>query len=151
MATLTEIFDESASWHTPGRSPLAGDCEGREAVFAHAPGSTAPHRANALSGASEVVLGRRHAARGDVLGVVLTAELRRLGPAFVPRFLQDRRDLGVGDEVLPALPIPGFAEPSDGLEPSTPSLPCTPRGNRSQPTATVLACFCRSFARAIWG
>src|SRR5439155_13291924 len=30
-----------------------------------------------------------------------------------------------------------FAEPSDGLEPSTPSLPCAPIGNRSQPTATV--------------
>jgi hypothetical protein len=30
-----------------------------------------------------------------------------------------------------------FAKPSDGLEPSTPSLPWHPRGNRSQPTATV--------------
>ena len=34
MATLTELFDESASWHTPGRGPLAGDHEGREATFA---------------------------------------------------------------------------------------------------------------------
>src|SRR5205823_14172706 len=34
-------------------------------------------------------------------------------------------------------------KPSDGLEPSTPSLPCTPLGNRSQPTATVSACFGR--------
>jgi len=34
MATLSEIFHESASWHTPGRSPVAGDREGREAVFA---------------------------------------------------------------------------------------------------------------------
>ena len=34
METLTEIFDENASWHTPGRSPIAGDREGREAVFA---------------------------------------------------------------------------------------------------------------------
>ncbi len=34
MQTLTEIFDENASWHTPGRSPIAGDHEGREAVFA---------------------------------------------------------------------------------------------------------------------
>jgi hypothetical protein len=25
---------ENASWHTPGRSPIAGDNEGREAVFA---------------------------------------------------------------------------------------------------------------------
>ena len=35
METLTEIFDESASWHTPGRSSLAGDYEGREATFAY--------------------------------------------------------------------------------------------------------------------
>ena len=34
MKTLTEIFDESASWHTPGRGPLAGDHLGREATFA---------------------------------------------------------------------------------------------------------------------
>ncbi len=34
METLTELFDESASWHTPGRSPLAGDHESREAAFA---------------------------------------------------------------------------------------------------------------------
>jgi len=34
LATLTDLFDESASWHTPGRSPLAGDAEGRDAVFA---------------------------------------------------------------------------------------------------------------------
>jgi ketosteroid isomerase-like protein len=33
METLTEIFDEGASWHTPGRGPLAGDYEGRDAVF----------------------------------------------------------------------------------------------------------------------
>ena len=32
-----------------------------------------------------------------------------------------------------------FAEPSDGLEPSTPSLPSRSRGNWSQPVATVLA------------
>src|SRR5439155_26907117 len=44
--------------------------------------------------------------RGDVLGVVLAAELRRLGPTFVPGFLKDRRDLGVGDEVLPPRRIP---------------------------------------------
>jgi len=34
-ATLTELFDENASWHTPGRSRLAGDALGRDAVFAH--------------------------------------------------------------------------------------------------------------------
>jgi len=30
-----------------------------------------------------------------------------------------------------------FAEPSDGLEPSTPSLPCDPNRNRWQPVAKV--------------
>ena len=33
MKALTEIFDENASWHTPGRSSLAGDRQGNEAVF----------------------------------------------------------------------------------------------------------------------
>jgi ketosteroid isomerase-like protein len=32
MKTLTEIFHESASWHTPGRGTLAGDHKGREAT-----------------------------------------------------------------------------------------------------------------------
>jgi hypothetical protein len=43
----------------------------------------------------------------------------------------------------------GFFKPSDGLEPSTPSLPCAPNGNWSQPTATVLACFCAFQAPSI--
>jgi hypothetical protein len=34
MAALTELFDEDASWHTPGRSSIAGDAVGRDAVFA---------------------------------------------------------------------------------------------------------------------
>ncbi len=33
METLTELFDENASWHTPGRSSIAGDYKGRDAVF----------------------------------------------------------------------------------------------------------------------
>jgi ketosteroid isomerase-like protein len=33
METLTELFDESASWHTPGRSSIAGDYQGRDAAF----------------------------------------------------------------------------------------------------------------------
>ncbi len=44
--------------------------------------------------------------RGDVLGAVLAAELRRLEPTFGPGFFQDWWDLGVGDEALPALLIP---------------------------------------------
>ena len=34
MKTLTESFDEHASWNTPGRSPAAGNRKGRDAVFA---------------------------------------------------------------------------------------------------------------------
>jgi uncharacterized protein len=34
LTELTELFGANVSWHTPGRSPLAGDVVGREAVFA---------------------------------------------------------------------------------------------------------------------
>jgi ketosteroid isomerase-like protein len=34
IATLEELIDENASWQTPGRSPIAGDYRGRDAVFA---------------------------------------------------------------------------------------------------------------------
>ena len=33
--TLTEIFDESAVWHLPGRSSMANDYQGREATLAY--------------------------------------------------------------------------------------------------------------------
>jgi uncharacterized protein len=33
IATLTKLFDENATWHTPGRSSIAGGRKGREAVF----------------------------------------------------------------------------------------------------------------------
>ena len=34
VALLTEIMDERMTWHTPGRSPLAGDTRNREETFA---------------------------------------------------------------------------------------------------------------------
>ena len=34
VATLSELFGDDVSWHTPGRSPLAGDVVGRDAVSA---------------------------------------------------------------------------------------------------------------------
>ena len=34
LTTLAELFGDDVSWHTPGRSSLAGDAVGREAVFA---------------------------------------------------------------------------------------------------------------------
>lgn len=34
LTTLSELFGADVSWHTPGRSPLAGDVVGREAVSA---------------------------------------------------------------------------------------------------------------------
>src|SRR5206468_7396701 len=33
--TLTELFDESAVWHLPGRSSMANDYQGREAILAY--------------------------------------------------------------------------------------------------------------------
>ena len=33
MATLTEIIAENTLWHIAGKGPLAGDYQGREAVF----------------------------------------------------------------------------------------------------------------------
>ena len=35
IKTLTELCHEEASWHTPGRSPMAGERRGRDAVLAH--------------------------------------------------------------------------------------------------------------------
>ena len=35
MDTLTELFDESAVWHLPGRSSFANDYQGREATLAY--------------------------------------------------------------------------------------------------------------------
>jgi ketosteroid isomerase-like protein len=34
MAALTELFAEDAAWRTPGRSPIEGGDQGRDAVFA---------------------------------------------------------------------------------------------------------------------
>ena len=34
ITMLNELFDEKASWHTPGHSPIAGEHRGRNAVFA---------------------------------------------------------------------------------------------------------------------
>jgi len=33
MKLLTEVFDEKSSWHTPGRTSIAGSRKGRDAVF----------------------------------------------------------------------------------------------------------------------
>ena len=35
IKTLTEIFDESAVWHLPGRSSMANDYQGSEATLAY--------------------------------------------------------------------------------------------------------------------
>lgn len=34
IATLQALMPHTATWHTPGRSPIAGDHVGRDAVFA---------------------------------------------------------------------------------------------------------------------
>jgi ketosteroid isomerase-like protein len=35
MDRLAGLIDESARWHVPGRSPMAGDYDGRDATFAY--------------------------------------------------------------------------------------------------------------------
>jgi uncharacterized protein len=35
MKLLAELFDENASWHTPGRTSIAGVRKGRDAILAH--------------------------------------------------------------------------------------------------------------------
>src|SRR2546425_2290333 len=35
LGTLTELFDESAVWHLPGRSSMADDYQGRDATLAY--------------------------------------------------------------------------------------------------------------------
>ena len=35
IETLTELFDESAVWHLPGRSSMAKDYQGRDATLAY--------------------------------------------------------------------------------------------------------------------
>jgi hypothetical protein len=58
---------------------------------------------------------RRRPAQRDELAVELAGELRDLWPTCVPGFLKDRRDLGVRDEVLPALRIPVEEHPDPAL------------------------------------
>jgi hypothetical protein len=52
---------------------------------------------------------------GGELAVELAGELRYLWPTCVPGLLKDGRDLGVGDEVLPALRIPIEEHPDPAL------------------------------------
>jgi len=39
IETLTELFDETAVWHLPGRSSMATDYQGRDATLAYFAGS----------------------------------------------------------------------------------------------------------------
>ena len=80
-------------------------------------------------------------------GSIFKGALHEAAAGYAPkdRFFQNafhtRASGGsVGRLGLQKTPFCGaFAEPSDGLEPSTPSLPWNDSGNGSQPTATVLA------------
>jgi hypothetical protein len=49
------------------------------------------------------------------LGVVLVDELRRLWPTLDPTFLEDRRDVGIGEEALKPLLVPVEGHPDPGL------------------------------------
>lgn len=35
LNTLSELFDENATWHTPGESSMAGKYQGRDEILAH--------------------------------------------------------------------------------------------------------------------
>lgn len=35
LALLSQVFDPNCAWETPGKSPIAGLRQGRDAVFAH--------------------------------------------------------------------------------------------------------------------
>jgi len=66
LATLTELFDVDAVWHTPGRSSLAGDHRGRDATFAYfgrlaqETGGTFQARLQDLVAGDELVVGIQH-------------------------------------------------------------------------------------------
>ena len=98
-------------------------------------------------------LGQRESGVGDTTSKIANGLhgvpswfLRAAGPARVG-------EMPANDDLAdPPYPSPGmparqqespfcrYFKPSDGLEPSTPSLPCAPNGNWSQPTAMASAC-----------
>jgi hypothetical protein len=64
--------------------------------------------------------------------------------------IDDARNAGLLNLDKPTVRFAGNSlKPSDGLEPSTPSLPWNLSGNRLQPTATVCACPSRFRGRPI--
>ena len=79
IKTLHELFDEQSTWHTPGRSPIAGDHRSRDAVFAQfgryggeTAGTFRAHLRHVLAGDDGSVVGihhnsgQRHGKRLDV-------------------------------------------------------------------------------------
>src|SRR5689334_14811738 len=68
--------------------------------------STCPYLVRGAQGSFRNTGPAERPPRAGPLGVVLTAELRCLRLTFVPGFLEDRRDIRVGDEILPARRIP---------------------------------------------
>ena len=70
MEALTELFAESASWHTPGRGPLAGDRVGRDTVFAQF-GQYGGHTGGTFRATLQQVLTSDD---GRVIGIRNTAE-----------------------------------------------------------------------------
>jgi hypothetical protein len=67
----------------------------------------------------------------------LKVEIRDADPGYVDQRRFDKEQVLLNGKA----PTRGaFAEPSDRLEPSTPSLPFWGHGNRSQPTATKSIC-----------
>jgi hypothetical protein len=74
---------------------------------------------------------------------------RRRGASRVPQMCPECVRMFSGLTTTKCRFAGAIGKPSDGLEPSTPSLPCDLRGNRSQPTATVFARLSRFRGRPI--
>src|SRR6266516_1884139 len=94
--------------------------------------------------ASEVTAGPREPPR--MPAPAGHSRTRKLHKRLHTRCTFDKEQVGLNEN---ASTCGAFAEPSDGLEPSTPSLPWNVARNWSQPTATVLACFRRFRAQSI--
>src|SRR4051794_36630572 len=109
--TLGAIVCGRAGWHKgASRTPASGALAGTVPWVTDRvglPGGVGPGRKRAVTRREEAPRGAGLLSSGAVLsGVVDARELRRRRTPLVPGLLQDRRHVGVGHEILPALLIP---------------------------------------------
>jgi hypothetical protein len=110
--TLALRPDQAPGANLSGRSQIArGGSESHAAVFETQLRLASIYPANRMTcWARPRMLPQPDGFEGSILGsglrVVLAAELGRLGPTLVPGFLNDRWDVGVGEELVKTLLIP---------------------------------------------